>query len=123
MRTRRSFLVLAAIVAIAVVGAALPSAALDLDSAKAQGVIGEQTDGYVAAVSADAPADVEALVADVNAKRRVSRVRPPRGLADAGREHRAAISTLAAVRSERSDVRATANGSGTLPRRRCRVEP
>ena len=72
MRTRRSFLLLTAVVAIAVCGAALPSAALDLDSAKAQGVIGEQTDGYVAAVSADAPADVKSLVADVNAKRRAA---------------------------------------------------
>jgi hypothetical protein len=72
MRTRRSFLGLAAVIAIAVFGAALPSAALDLDSAKAQGSIGEQTDGYVAAVSASAPADVQALVADVNAKRRVA---------------------------------------------------
>lgn len=72
MRTRRSFLVLAAAVAIAVFGAALPSAALDLDSAKQQGLVGEQTDGYVAAVAEDAPADVTALVADVNAKRRVA---------------------------------------------------
>ena len=72
MRMRRSFSMFAAVVAIAVFGAVLPSEALDLDSAKQQGVIGEQTDGYVAAVSATAPADVQAFVADVNAKRRVA---------------------------------------------------
>jgi uncharacterized protein YdbL (DUF1318 family) len=72
MRTRRSFLGFVALVAIAVFGAALPSAAIDLDSAKAQGIVGEQTDGYVAAVAASAPADVQALVADVNAKRRAA---------------------------------------------------
>ncbi len=72
MRTRRSFLAVAVIVAIAAVGAALPSAALDLDSAKQQGIVGEQTDGFVAAVSDDAPADVVAFVADVNARRKVA---------------------------------------------------
>jgi hypothetical protein len=74
MRTRRSFLGMAAIAAVAgaIFGAALPSAALDLDSAKAQGVVGESTDGYVGAVSASAPADVQSLVADVNARRRAA---------------------------------------------------
>ncbi len=72
MRTRRSILAAAAVIAIAILGASLPSAALDLDSAKQQGLVGEQTDGYVAAVPANAPADVQALVADVNAQRRVA---------------------------------------------------
>ena len=74
MRTRRSFLGMAAIAAVAgaILGVALPSAALDLDAAKAQGLVGEQTDGYVAAVSASPAPDVQALVADVNAKRRTA---------------------------------------------------
>lgn len=46
--------------------------ALDLDAAKQQGLVGEQTDGYVGAVSASPSAEVKALVADVNAKRRAS---------------------------------------------------
>jgi uncharacterized protein len=56
------------LVALLFAGAA---GALDLDAAKAQGVVGERTDGYVAAVAA--PNDeVRALVDDVNAKRRAS---------------------------------------------------
>jgi len=72
MRTRRSFLALAAVVAIATFAVALPSAALDLDSAKQQDLVGEQTDGYIAAVSETPSADVKALVADVNGKRRAA---------------------------------------------------
>ena len=48
------------------------AAALDLDAAKAQGLVGERTDGYVAAVSSSAGADVRALVANVNAKRKAA---------------------------------------------------
>lgn len=46
--------------------------ALDLDTAKQQGLVGEQTDGYVGAVAASPGAEVKALVADVNSKRRAS---------------------------------------------------
>ena len=60
------------LVALAIAAAPLASAALDLDSAKQSGVIGETTDGYVAAVAADAPADVAALAAKVNAERRAT---------------------------------------------------
>ncbi|QSX34990.1 YdbL family protein [Shewanella avicenniae] len=41
--------------------------ALDLQSAKDQGLVGEQTNGYLAALKSTA--DVTALVNDVNAKR------------------------------------------------------
>ncbi len=44
--------------------------AADLDSAKADGVIGEREDGYIGFVQASPPADVVALVEDINAKRR-----------------------------------------------------
>jgi uncharacterized protein YdbL (DUF1318 family) len=44
--------------------------ALTLDEAREQGLIGEDWNGYVAAVSATPSADVQALVADVNAKRK-----------------------------------------------------
>ncbi len=48
----------------------LAAAAATLDSAKAEGWIGERPDGYLGLVRSDAPADVTALVDDVNAKRR-----------------------------------------------------
>ncbi len=44
--------------------------AADLTSAKSQGWIGEQTNGYLGLVRSDAPADVKALIADVNKKRK-----------------------------------------------------
>jgi len=43
--------------------------AADLGAAKAAGWVGEQRDGYLGLVRADAPADVKALVADVNRQR------------------------------------------------------
>jgi uncharacterized protein YdbL (DUF1318 family) len=44
--------------------------AIDLDSAKAQGLVGEANSGYIAAVKTPASAEVNALIADVNAKRK-----------------------------------------------------
>ena len=68
----RAWLVGACVIGLVVFGAARPSAAIDLDAARAQGLVGEQSDGYVGAVSASPSADVQALVADVNAKRRAA---------------------------------------------------
>ena len=45
--------------------------AADLSSAKSQGLIGEQANGYLGLVKTNAPADVKALVAEVNKKRKV----------------------------------------------------
>ena len=44
--------------------------AIDIHSAKDQGLVGEARSGYLAAVETPASADVQALIADVNAKRR-----------------------------------------------------
>jgi len=44
--------------------------ALTLDEARAQGLVGEDWTGYVAAVAANPSAEVKALIADVNAKRK-----------------------------------------------------
>jgi uncharacterized protein YdbL (DUF1318 family) len=41
-----------------------------LDQPKADGLIGEQANGYLGLVSQNVPADVKALVRDVNAKRK-----------------------------------------------------
>ena len=51
-------------------GAAPPAAAGTLDQAKATGLVGERFDGYLGLVDANAPADVRALVEDINAQRR-----------------------------------------------------
>jgi len=45
--------------------------AVDLHSAKAQGLVGEANSGYLAAVKKPVSNEVKALIADVNAKRRV----------------------------------------------------
>ncbi len=44
--------------------------AIDLHSAKAQGLVGEANSGYLAAVKKPVSAEVTALLADVNAKRK-----------------------------------------------------
>jgi len=44
--------------------------AAPLDEAKSTGLIGEKQDGYIGLVQANVPADVVALIADVNAQRR-----------------------------------------------------
>jgi len=44
--------------------------AIDLHSAKAQGLVGEANSGYLAAVKKPASNEIKALIADVNAKRR-----------------------------------------------------
>jgi uncharacterized protein YdbL (DUF1318 family) len=48
----------------------VPAFAADLDRAKSDGLVGERADGYLGVVDAGAGADVVALVADVNAKRK-----------------------------------------------------
>jgi len=57
---------------IVALGLLLASAAyaIDLDTAKSRGLVGERADGYLGVVVQDPSADVKALVADVNAKRR-----------------------------------------------------
>ena len=49
-----------------------PTSALaaDLQQAKNDGLVGEQLNGYLGLISANAPAEVRALAADVNAKRK-----------------------------------------------------
>lgn len=44
--------------------------AIDLDEAKRTGLVGETAEGYVGLVNPAAPAEVRALVDDVNARRR-----------------------------------------------------
>ena len=59
------------IVAILLLAFAFQSAwAIDIHSAKDQGLVGEANTGYLAAVGASPSAEVKALVADVNGKRK-----------------------------------------------------
>lgn len=56
--------------ALAGVGWSAPSWAIDLHQAKAQGLVGEQANGYLGLVDAGASAEVKAMMNDINAKRR-----------------------------------------------------
>ena len=46
--------------------------AIDICDAKSQGLVGEANTGYIAAVQTPASAEVRALIADVNGKRKAS---------------------------------------------------
>ena len=61
-------LAISALLALAV--GATPALALDLEQARAEGLIGEQADGYIGVVTPSPEAN--ALVADVNARRRTA---------------------------------------------------
>ncbi|MEM9208245.1 MAG: YdbL family protein [Pseudomonadota bacterium] len=62
MKTLTAFLILLL--------ASAPDWSIDIQSAKAEGLVGEARTGYLAPVRAPASAEVQALVRDVNAKRR-----------------------------------------------------
>lgn len=58
---------------LAVIGCllvALPAYAASLDSAKAQGLVGERLDGYIGAVAASPSQDVRQLVDEINRARK-----------------------------------------------------
>jgi len=50
--------------------AALSAFAIDLDTAKAEGLVGERADGYLGAVKSNAAAEVRTLVNEINGKRK-----------------------------------------------------
>lgn len=58
-----------AFAAVLVVALTVNAFAMDLSTAKSQGLVGERPDGYLGAVAAGR-ADVQALINDINAKRR-----------------------------------------------------
>lgn len=62
----------AVILALAVLLASAPASAGPLEEAKAAGLVGEKPDGFVAAVPANPPANIVALVNDINARRRAA---------------------------------------------------
>lgn len=58
------------IVMLAGLGWSAPSWAISLQDAKAQGMVGEQPNGYLGLVSANAPADAKAMMNNINAQRK-----------------------------------------------------
>ncbi len=72
--TRRLSLRLLAIPTLIVILAGLgwsgPTWAISLQDAKAQGLVGEQANGYLGVVKSGVSAEVKALVNDINAKRK-----------------------------------------------------
>ena len=78
-----------------------PALALDLDTAKREGLVGEKTDGYVGAVEADASAEVRALVSEVNAKRRTA-------YQEIARRNGTAVDQVAALAAQKLIARAPA---------------
>lgn len=63
-----SVLFMALLISMTVTSVAI--AASPLTEPKAQGLIGEQVDGYIGFVTANVPADVRKLVEDTNARRK-----------------------------------------------------
>lgn len=59
--------------------------AADLTTAKEQGWVGEQNNGYLGLVKSEAPADVKALVTDVNGQRKAqfAQIAAKNGIAEA----------------------------------------
>lgn len=55
---------------LALLWLAAPASADPLDSAKDAGQVGEAVDGYLHLVDSNAPADVKALVVEINEKRK-----------------------------------------------------
>jgi uncharacterized protein YdbL (DUF1318 family) len=51
---------------------AVPAFAIDLDSAKAQGLVGEKLNGYIGIVTSSPTPEVKAMVDDINLRRRAS---------------------------------------------------
>lgn len=68
MRMFRTFLVTLTFL----LGLGSAAFAMDLDSAKAQGLVGEQQNGYIGLVTTSPSSDVETLVNDINARRRAA---------------------------------------------------
>jgi len=56
--------------ALAMAGWSIPAVSASLDQVKSQGLVGEQANGYLGIVAGNVPADVRALVDDINQRRK-----------------------------------------------------
>ena len=66
----RLFAMPALLVMLAGLGWSTPGWAIDLQTAKARGLVGEQPNGYLGLIKPDAGADVKAMMTDINGKRK-----------------------------------------------------
>ena len=66
----RLFAIPVLLATLAGLGWSAPSWAIGLQDAKAQGLLGEQPNGYLGLVKANASAEVKRLMADINARRK-----------------------------------------------------
>lgn len=66
----RFFAIPALLIMLAGMGWSAPGWAIGLQDAKAQGLVGEQPNGYLGLVKANASADVKAMMNDINSKRK-----------------------------------------------------
>jgi len=66
----RLFAMPALIIMLAGLGWSAPGWAIDLQSAKSQGLVGEQPNGYLGLVKASVSADVKTMMNDINAQRK-----------------------------------------------------
>lgn len=66
----RLFAIPAMIVILAGLGWSAPTWAISLQDAKAQGLVGEQANGYLGLVKASAGAEVKAMMNNINAQRK-----------------------------------------------------
>jgi uncharacterized protein YdbL (DUF1318 family) len=71
IRTGRRSAVLFCLGMLAGVGWAATAWSATLEQAKSQGLVGEQPNGYLGVVVANASGEVQSLVADINKKRKV----------------------------------------------------
>ena len=67
---RKSLSLITLACALLFFGAPAVGAALSLDQAKSQGLVGEKLDGYLGAVMQPASAEVKNLISDINEKRK-----------------------------------------------------
>ena len=66
----RLFAMPALVVMLAGLGWSTPGWAIDLQSAKAQGLVGEQPNGYLGSVKGSASGEIKALINEINAARK-----------------------------------------------------
>ena len=85
--------------------------AIDIDAAKAQGLVGEAADGYLAAVRRPVGAEVQALIEEVNVARREHFERTAARTGATLEQVRVRFYQLAVQRSEPGNYYQTADGT------------
>ncbi len=99
------------LIAMAILSLAFQSAfALDIHSAKDQGLVGEANTGYLAAVKTPASAEVESLIREVNAKRRAQFSRTAKNTGATPEQVRVRFYQIAVEKTRKGHYYQDANG-------------